>query len=128
MATCAALTGVELPVDAAEDSFDMLPVLLGEANKPIREYTLHQTISLALAIRNGDWKYLDHKGSGGNRYGGALQKYAIADSAPEVPGQLYNLSSDPGEKNNLVSDKPAIARALKAKLEEFKSSGRSAPR
>ena len=128
MATCAAITGAKLPPSAAEDSFNILPALLGQDDKPIREYTLHQTISLALAIRNGDWKYLDHKGSGGNRYGGALQKYAIADSAPEVPGQLYNLSSDPGEKNNLVSDKPAIARALKAKLEEFKSTGRSAPR
>ena len=128
MATCAALTGTKLPVDAAEDSFDMLPVLLGEANKPIREYTLHQTISLALAIRGGDWKYLDHKGSGGNRYRGGLQKYALPDSASETPGQLYNLATDPGETMNLVAEKSEIAQSLKAKLEEFKASGRSRPR
>ena len=61
MATCAAIVGAKLPQDAAEDSFNMLPALLGEAGEaPIREYTLHQTISLALAIRRGDWKYLDH--------------------------------------------------------------------
>ena len=128
MATCAALTGTKLPVDAAEDSFDMLPVLLGEANKPIREYTLHQTISLALAIRGGNWKYLDHKGSGGNRYRGGLQKYALPDSASETPGQLYNLVTDPGETTNLVAERSKIAQSLKAKLEEFKASGRSRPR
>ena len=69
MATCATLSGTTIPREAAEDSFDILPALLGQAgDKPIREYTLHQTISLALAIRHGDWKYLDHKGSGGNNY------------------------------------------------------------
>ncbi|MDG2489077.1 MAG: sulfatase-like hydrolase/transferase, partial [Roseibacillus sp.] len=128
MATCAALTGAKLPVDAAEDSFDMLPVLLGEANKSIREYTLHQTISLALAIRGGDWKYLDHKGSGGNRYRGGLQKYALPDSASETPGQLYNLATDPGETINLVAEKPEIANSLREQLEKFKASGRSRPR
>ncbi|MEC8942401.1 MAG: arylsulfatase, partial [Verrucomicrobiota bacterium] len=52
MATCAALTGAKLPAKAAEDSFNMLPVLLGKATKPVRDHTLHQTISLALAIRS----------------------------------------------------------------------------
>ena len=69
MATCAAMTGATLPDNAAEDSFNILPVLLGkDGGKPVREYTLHQTISLALAIRQGPWKYLDHRGSGGNGY------------------------------------------------------------
>jgi arylsulfatase A-like enzyme len=68
MATCAAIVEAELPYDAAEDSFNFLPVLTGEQvdDQLVREYTLHQTISLALAIRRGSWKYLDHQGSGGN--------------------------------------------------------------
>lgn len=54
MATCAALTGATLPSNAAEDSFNILPVFLGKAGgKPIRDFTLHQTNSLALAIRQG---------------------------------------------------------------------------
>ena len=69
MATCAALTGAKIPAKDGEDSVNMLPALLGkDQGKPIRQYTLHQTISLALAIRRGPWKYLDHKGSGGNNY------------------------------------------------------------
>jgi len=132
MATCATLSGTTIPRDAAEDSFDILPALLGQAgDKPIREYTLHQTISLALAIRHGDWKYLDHKGSGGNNYERkgewGLKQFALPERAPDALGQLYNLANDPGETTNLHNEHPEIVKTLKAKLEEFKKSGRSAP-
>lgn len=128
MATCAAITGTDLPNDAAEDSFNLLPILEGSATKPIREFTLHQTISLALSIRQGDWKLLDHKGSGGNNYNrGRLKEYDLPNKAPDAPGQLYNLAKDPGETNNLYLKHPEIVKELKSKLEEFKSSGRSAP-
>ncbi|MDA0349303.1 MAG: sulfatase-like hydrolase/transferase [Verrucomicrobia bacterium] len=128
MATCAAIADAKLPNNAAEDSFNLLPILLGETKDDIRDYTLHQTISLALAIRKGDWKYLDHQGSGGNRYGqGRLENYTLPDTAPDAPGQLYNLVTDPGETTNLYFKHPEVVKELKGKLEEFKSSGRSAP-
>lgn len=73
-----------------------------------RPYTLHQTISLALAIRQGPWKYLDHRGSGGNNYDkGEPKLLAVADTAPEAPGQLYNPETDPGETTNLYFRHPA---------------------
>jgi arylsulfatase A len=132
MATCAAIVGAELPNDAAEDSYDLLPVLLGRAGtKSLRQYTLHQTMSLALAIRRGPWKYLDHKGSGGNNYSRdgrwGMKAYALPEKAPDAPGQLYRLDEDPGESTNLYFEHPEIVKELKAKLEEFKVSGRSAP-
>lgn len=129
MATCAAVVGTDLPQQAAEDSYNILPTLLGKrTDGPVRQYTLHQTISLALAIRRGPWKYLDHKGSGGNDYRqGRLRRYALPDTAPDAPGQLYNLEKDPGETTNLYHKRPDIVKELKAKLEEFKKSGRSAP-
>ena len=62
--------------------------------------TLHQTISLALAIRRGPWKYLDHKGSGGNRYDrGVLQEYSLPEKAPEgdvAPGAPVELKGKAG--------------------------------
>ena len=130
MATCADLVGADLPDDAAEDSISILPVLLGEElQKPVRRYTLHQTISLALSIRRGPWKYLDHKGSGGNRYArGALKQYALPDTAPDAPGQLYNLDADPGERTNLYFKHPKIVKELQDRLKEFRTSGRSVPR
>jgi arylsulfatase A len=132
MATIAEITGAEIPHDAAEDSYNMLPVLLGKAGvEPVRQYMLQQTWTLDMSIRNGNWKYLDHKGSGGNNYERegewGMKQYAIEDTDPDAPGQLYNLGTDPGETTNLYSKHPEIVKELKIKLEEFKTSGRSAP-
>lgn len=132
MATCAAITGARLPDHAAEDSYNMLPVLLdAQGNEPVRQYLLEQTISLAMSIRDGQWKYLDHQGSGGNNYERegewGMKPYKLEDTDPDAPGQLYNLETDPGETVNLYSKYPERVEAMKAKLEAFKKSGRSAP-
>jgi len=129
IATCADITGAELPDDSAEDSFSILPVLLGKDNgQPVRPYTLHQTISLALGIRKGNWKYLDHKGSGGNNYSkGELVPFALPEMEPNAPGQLYDLDHDPGEKINLYFKYPEVVRELKGLLEDSRLKGRSSP-
>ena len=58
---------------------------------------------------------------------GDLNKYALAEKAPNAPGQLYNLKTDPGETDNLYFKRPEIVKKLKTLLEESKSSGRSRP-
>ncbi len=132
MATLAAISGAKLPDTAAEDSFNLLPVLRGEADAPIRPYLLTQAFAGArtLSIRRGAWKYLDHRGSGGNRYENnpGLTPFMLPETAPDAPGQLYNLDEDPGETRNLHAERPDMVKELKALLEESKASGRSAPR
>ena len=128
MATLAAITGTELPRNAAEDSFNLLPVLTGQAAAPIRPYLLMQAFSgqRTLSIRRGNWKYIDHRGSGGNNYANPeLKRFALPGVAPEAPGQLYELASDPGETTNLYFKHPEIAAELKALLEQSKREGRS---
>ena len=127
MVTCAVILGYDLSEDSAEDSFDLLPILLGKDDgEAIRPYTLHQTNRLALAIRRGPWKYLDHQGSGGNNYEQErLLPFASPDSEPEAPAQLYNLDTDPGETKNLYFERPELVKELKDLLEESKRSGRS---
>lgn len=129
LATCAALSDTPLPRNAGEDSFSFLSTLTGIADqRPPRPFTLHQTIKSELAIRRGDWKYLDHRGSGGNSYEkGALAPFALTDTAPTAPGQLYNLKTDPGERTNLYFERPEIVKELKGLLDQSKASGRSAP-
>ena len=55
MATVAAIIGADLPKDAAEDSFNLLPALLGKDSGPIRPYLLQQAFggSRTLSIRRG---------------------------------------------------------------------------
>ena len=130
LATLASVVGYRLPDEAATDSFDMLPAMLGtvEEESSIRPHLLTQSFRGEFQLRKGSWKYLDHAGSGGNRYDREpLKSYALPEAAPDAPGQLYDLESDPGETKNLYlshSDKREELRALLGKL---KSSGRSAP-
>ena len=129
MATIAAIIGANLPDNAAEDSFNMLPASLVEDKAPIRPYLLQQAFGGArtLSIRRCPWKYLDHTGSGGNRYetDPGLKPFILPDTAPDAPGQLHNLETDPGETKNLYAERPEIVKELKALLDQSKVSGRS---
>lgn len=129
MATAADITGFQLPNESAEDSFSFLPVINGSKMK--RPFLLHQTISMELGIQKGKWKYLDHKGSGGNPYKmdakrrNSMGEYALPNNAPNAPGQLYNLEVDPGETNNLYNEHPKVVKELKSLLDKAKKDGRT---
>ncbi|MEM1067512.1 MAG: sulfatase-like hydrolase/transferase [Planctomycetota bacterium] len=130
-ATLASIVGYELPDDAATDSFDMLPAMLGkqDPNQSIRPHLLTQSFRGEFQLRKGDWKYCDHAGSGGNNYTrGMMLPYALPDKAPDAPGQLYDLENDPGETSNLYDENVAVRIEMKQLLEDLKSSGRSAPK
>ena len=132
-ATCAAIVGKDVPNDAAEDSYNMLPAFTGESAEPIRPYLLQQTHwAQKLSIAKDGWKYMDYKGSGGNNYDRersdwSMKPYKLPDTDPDAPGQLYNLIDDPGETTNLYSKHPEVVAKLKAMLDETVASGRSAP-
>ena len=132
MATTAAILGADLPDHAAEDSFNLLPAFLSEAGAPIRPYLLTQAFggSRTLSIRRGPWKYMDHSGSGGNRYENSpgLKPFILPEAAPGAPGQLYHLGTDPGETKNLHADRPELVAELKSLLDQSRASGRSRPR
>ncbi len=129
MATVAAIVGADLPDNAAEDSFNLLPAWLGEDKAPIRPYLLEQAFGGArtLSIRRGPWKYLDHPGSGGNRYetDPGLKPFILPEVVPDAPGQLYNLAADPGDTTNLYAEHPEMVNELKALLDQSKVNGRS---
>jgi arylsulfatase A-like enzyme len=90
---------------------------------------LTQSFRGEFQIRQGDWKYLDHKGSGGNSYPkGNLAQHALPETAPDAPGQLYNLKTDPGETTNLYFEEESKRKELQQLLAKLKSAGRSAPK
>ena len=132
-ATIASIIGYKLPENAAVDSFDMLPAMLGtqDDDEPIRPHMLTQSFRSEFQIRQGDWKYLDHIGSGGNNYSkGTLQPYALPETAPDATGQLYNLAKDPSETTNLFFTETSKREALQNLLKTLAiaGNGRSAPK
>lgn len=109
MRTLAAVIGEELPEGEGKDSVNILPLLLGEKKGPVRDITIHR--SKFLAIRKGDYKYLDGKGSGG------FTKVKVSREDPS--GQLYNLKDDPAETTDLYNRCPEVVKEMKAELEPF---------
>ena len=122
-ATLASIIGYTLPDDAAVDSYDLLPALLNDhaVQDAIRPYMLTQSFRGEFQLRQADWKYLDHRGSGGNNYQqGILQKYALPESVPDASGQLYHLGDDPGETDNLYFKAAAKREEMQALLSTLK--------
>lgn len=91
---------LHLPQPASFQGKSLLDLLVPDASPAPREvYSeslyAHDKFGWAplRALRVGDFKYID---------------------APEP--ELYDLASDPGEQHNLISDHPAVAGALRARL------------
>ena len=130
MATVAALLGAKLPPNAAEDSFNLLPVLFGEKRgRPAREATVHHSASGKFAIRRGDWVFIDAPSGNDNNARGepSWLKTERGYSAHSQPGELFNVRADVAERRNQFAEHPEIVRELKALLEQYKRDGRSTP-
>jgi arylsulfatase A-like enzyme len=121
LATAADLVGTTLPADAGEDSFDLLPVLLGrDPRRPVREAVVHHSSDGTFGIRQGPWKLCLGLGSHGFS---APQDVKPQPGGPR--GQLYNLDDDPEEKHNLWLEKPDVVERQTALLDRYRAKGRS---
>jgi arylsulfatase A len=123
IATCAELIGVKLPETAGEDSVSILPALLGSDSQPLREAVVHHSIDGVFSIRQGQWKLAFCSGSGG--WAAPRDAEATEQGLPNV--QLYDLSKDVGETNNLQAELPERVSALTELLQQYVDNGRSTP-
>ena len=119
-ASVADIVKVSLSKNTAEDSFNFWPVWSGEGNKTIRESIIHQSGDGMLALREGDWKYVEALGSGG-----FTEPKRMEAKTGQATGQLYNMKSDPGETDDLVKKNPAKAKELAVRLEKIRNQGYS---
>jgi arylsulfatase A len=114
-ATFADLLGKELSVFEAEDSFSLLPYLLGEnPDESIRQDIIHHSGAGLFSLRKGNWKLIVGSEGGGYHEGGP-----VAGS----PGQLYDLASDPYETSNLWSQKQELVTELDSLLNLYITQG-----
>ncbi|MCK0157160.1 arylsulfatase [Cellulophaga sp. F20128] len=122
MATFSAITNDSKDAVPFEDSMDFSTVLQTNEKTPIREDLVHHSIKGMFAIRKGSWKFIDGIGSGG------WSGIPVAKKGSSLPkGQLYNLDTDLGEKNNLYDQYPDIVETLRLQLKQYKEQGYSNP-
>jgi arylsulfatase A-like enzyme len=121
LATCADILGIDLPESAGQDSYSLLPALLGKVeDAPTREAVVHHSGDGMYSVRRGKWKLVLGRGSGG------FSEPKHIDPAPGEPlGQLYDMERDYTETTNLWQQRPDIVRELTALLERYQQQGYS---
>jgi arylsulfatase A-like enzyme len=130
MATIAAVVGANLPDHAAEDSVNVLPVLLGKKlSDPAREATVHHSAQGRFALRKGDWVLIDAPSGDDNGPRGEPRwlKDERGYTPHDQPGELFNLREDPAQRHNRFAEKPQLVAELKALLAKYQREGRSTP-
>ncbi|MBN2132363.1 MAG: arylsulfatase [Sedimentisphaerales bacterium] len=116
MATFAEFLDYKLPNDAAEDSFSILPALLGRdsdvRDRPalISDTGGHVSDHGDFALRQGKWKLVElQPGRSGRR--------------TSVEYELYDMDADPHETNNLAPTHPEKVEEMKRLLSACKQQG-----
>jgi arylsulfatase A-like enzyme len=109
LATLAEVIGAQLPAQAGEDSFSILPLLKG-GDKTVREHAVSCAANGVPGLRQGSWKLI-----------------LSPDRKLATPVQLYNLVNDPGETNNLAAFETVRVTAMQTLMEKLITQGRSTP-
>jgi arylsulfatase A-like enzyme len=121
MATAADLSGAKVPQGAGEDSVSFLPALRDKPITSSRNGVIHHSIDGCFSYRQGKWKLLLSRGSGG--WTAPKEKEAIANRSSIA--QLYDMENDPGEITNLYESHPEVVANLLQMLESDVARGRS---
>ena len=111
-ASFAALAGVSL--DAGLDSVDVLNALLGQSDEGRTEIVL-EGVQAKTVLRQGDWVFIPpHQGPPVNT------NVNIETGNCSIP-QLYYLSGDIGQIENVASIYPDVAERMADRLREIRS-------
>lgn len=109
-ASFAEMCGVQIPEGAAPDSENHLSSWLDSKTKG-RVSLVEQNVQNNLSITDGKWKYIP--AADGPVYN--KQTNTELGNNPKED-QLYDLVSDPGEKNNIAKENVELVKELRSKL------------
>jgi arylsulfatase A-like enzyme len=127
MPACAALVGADLPDDAAEDGYNMLPHLTGApAACPARPDVVAHSAGGNFALQDERWKLVFARDGGYRK----LKSYPNADAWPRHQYdtfQLYDLKNDIREMHNVYDEHPDVVRRMTERMTQYVDRGRSTP-
>ncbi|MDE2830482.1 MAG: arylsulfatase [Gemmatimonadota bacterium] len=114
LASFAALAGVSLDADAGPDSVDVLDALLGQSDEGRAEIVL-EGVQAKTVLRQGDWVFIPpHQGP-------PVNTNVNIETGNSPVSQLYNLSGDIGQIENVASIHPDVAERMADRLREIRS-------
>lgn len=120
-ATVSDVLDVSIEDNVAEDSFSFLSALGVHSQAEDRKSIVHHSIRGSFSYRKNHMKAIFCSGSGGWSFPRPGSK-----EAKELPKyQLYDLSVDIGEKNNLESQNPDLLEQYRRELSKIVINGRS---
>lgn len=105
LATVAELVETKLPDHAGEDSQSFYSVLTDPQSKPTRRPLINHGVAGRFAVTHESWKLV------------------MAHRTHKL--ELYNLSDDAAEENNVMADHPKIVAALTQKITDIVRNGRT---
>lgn len=119
----AALAGQKVEDEDCVDSHNVIDALLGKPGATGRDHLVQQDngASGTYGLREGDWKLQRY---GKKRARNIVVEAKLANTAVDE-FQLFNLATDPGEKENVLKENPEVAEKMKAKLNQIIKDGRS---
>ena len=104
--TFAKLVGATLPKDRILDGRDITSLMYDPKSGPVRDTHLYYSGLKLGAIRQGKWKYFPSSAAGN----------AGNNKTKETKAALYDLSTDPGESNNVAEANPDVVMKLEQEL------------
>ncbi|MEM1295587.1 MAG: arylsulfatase [Verrucomicrobiota bacterium] len=110
-ATVAELVGQTADGNSGMDSFSFLPLLRSEQPRATRPFAVHHSLKGTFALRRGDWKLIEGRGSGGF----TRPREFPNTKGPE--GQLYHLGKDPQETTNRYTEESDHTATLQSLLD-----------
>ncbi len=111
--TALAAVGADAKLEKPIDGVNLLPYVTGQ-NKAAPHEALYWRFGAQIAIRKGDWKLV--KAPTGALKGGGPGAKATVEGA-----ELYNLTKDIGETQNLAATEPDKLKELSADWEKWNS-------
>jgi arylsulfatase A-like enzyme len=118
LSSLATLTGQPLPGDAAPDSMNVLPALLGKSKNGRRQLVEDAGV---LSLTDGDWKLIQPSDLP------RMNKNTNTELGNAPKPQLYNLARDPGEKNDLADSQPDKVGVMIQQLDQIRAGHRTRP-
>ncbi|MEM8955068.1 MAG: arylsulfatase [Verrucomicrobiota bacterium] len=115
-ATVADLVGQSGQGTSGMDSFSLLSLITGETTESPRPFAVHHSLAGLFALRKGDWKFIEGRGSGG---------FTRPRHIPgeERTGQLYHLGEDDQERVNRYGEESDLVLELRETLDRVRESG-----